>query len=92
METLHRLRVGTGKDDNKFDIANAMRLLMLHRENVAQQRALRSLQDKGSVLASLNAKIEAMRTREAAVRKMLAKDATGAQILNSAEVERADAG
>jgi len=77
METLHRLRVGTGKDDNKFDIANALRLLMHHRETVARERALRGREDKDSVLASLNAKIDAMRTREAEVKQMLRQDSNG---------------
>lgn len=73
LETLHRLRSGTGKDDNKFDIANALRLLMLHRETVARERASRSREDEDSVLASLNAKIEAMRSREADIRPLLAE-------------------
>lgn len=78
METLHRLRVGTGKDDNKFDVANALRLLMMHRETAAREKALRSHEDKATVLATLNAKIEAMRSREAEVRQMLQND-LGAQ-------------
>lgn len=75
LETLHRLRSGTGREDNKFDIANALRLLMLHRETVARERASRSREDEDSVLASLNARIEAMRSREAQVRHMLAQGA-----------------
>ena len=75
METLYRLRTGTAKDDNKFDIANALRLLMLHRETVARERALRDAGDKDSVLATLNARIDAMRAREAETRRMLADDA-----------------
>ena len=74
LETLHRLRMGVGKDDNKFDIANALRLLMLHKETVARERALRGSEDEESVLASLNAKIDAMREREAEVKLMLAED------------------
>ena len=74
MEMLHRLRVGTGKDDNKFDFANALRLLMLHRETVARERALRGSGDKASVLASLNAKIDLMREREAEVKQMLLEE------------------
>lgn len=74
LETLHRLRMGTDKDDNKFDIANALRLLSLHRETVAHERAIRSHQDEESILAALNAKIDAMRTREAQVKLMLTQD------------------
>ncbi len=77
METLHRLRFGVAKDDNRFDIANALRLLALHSETIARERALESEQDEESVLASLNAKIDAMRSREAAVAQMLAEDARG---------------
>lgn len=71
METLHRLRMGTGKDDNKFDIANALRLLMLHRETVATARAKSGDGDRESALATLTAKLEGMRAREAAARQML---------------------
>lgn len=77
METLHRLRTGVGKDDNKFDIANALRLLTLHRESVAHEQAIRSHQDEGSVLAALNAKIDAMRAREAEVTHLLGFDPSG---------------
>ncbi len=74
METLHRLRFGTGKEDNKFDVANALRLLSLHKETAARAKALRDEEDEESVLASLNAKIDAMRAREAEVKRMLADD------------------
>lgn len=72
LETLHRLRMGTAKDDNRFDIANALRLLMLHKDTVARERALRDADDEDSVLATLSAKINAMRAREAEVQQMLA--------------------
>ncbi|MCL6249811.1 hypothetical protein M3P36_01940 [Altererythrobacter sp. KTW20L] len=44
LETLHRLRMGVdaGKEDRKFDIANALRILMMHRETVARERAQHS--------------------------------------------------
>ena len=76
METLHRLRMGTSadKDEPKFDIANALHLLMHHRETVAHQRAMKSHGDEESILAALNAKIDAMRTREAEVKDLLAQD------------------
>lgn len=74
LETLQRLRFGTGKDDNKFDIANAIRLLMHHRENVAKLQAVREHRDEGEVLEQLGAKIKAMKAREAEVRQMLIED------------------
>ncbi len=76
LETLYRLRHGTGKDDNKFDVANALRLLTLHRETVAHERAKHAHVDEESVLESLNAKIDAMRKREADVKQMLLEDGT----------------
>lgn len=73
METLQRLRFGNEKDDPKFDIANAIRILTLHRETVARQRALQNEEDEESVLASLNAKLDLMRQREAATKDLLAE-------------------
>ncbi len=64
METLHRLRMGTSKDDNKFDAANALRLLALHRESVAREKARQSEASEEDVLASLDAKIQALRDHE----------------------------
>ncbi len=66
METLHRLRMGvsSGKDDRKFDIANALRLLSLHSQTVAHERAIREEEDEEVILAELNAKIDAMRARD----------------------------
>ena len=74
METLHRLRMGTAKDDPKFDIANALRLLVLHKETVARERARREARDEDAILASINAKIDAMSAREKEVAQMLAED------------------
>ena len=72
LETLHRLRFGTAKDDNRFDIPNALRLLAMHAETVAREKARRGHRDKAQVLASLNAKIDRMRERKAAAEKLLA--------------------
>jgi len=85
METLHRLRVGTGKDDNKFDIANALRLLALHRESVAREKARQSEASEEDVLASLDAKIQALRdheTQRAAALKAAAPDALTSDALD----------
>lgn len=75
LETLHRLRAGTGKDENKFDIANALRLLTLHRETVARHRAMSVEEDEESVLESLNAKIDLMRQRDAEMKQILLEEA-----------------
>tara|TARA_E500000305_G_scaffold98858_1_gene90682 strand:- start:131 stop:610 length:480 start_codon:yes stop_codon:yes gene_type:complete len=64
METLHRLRFGTGPDDPKFDIANALRLLAAHKETVAREKARQSEASEEDVLASLDAKIQALRDHE----------------------------
>lgn len=75
LETLHRLRMGVGKDEPKFDIANALRLLVLHKETVARERARREARDEQAILASINAKIELMRARERQAAQLLAEDA-----------------
>jgi len=76
LETVHRLRMGVeaGKEDRKFDLANALRILMMHRETVARERALRSHGNEESVLATLNAKLDAMRARESEIALLLADD------------------
>ena len=76
LETLRRLREGVPADGPKFDIANALRLLTLHRESVARERARLENSDEASVLASLNAKLEAMRQNEMALQEALAEDVT----------------
>lgn len=76
LETLRRLREGVPTDGPKFDIASALRLLALHRETVARERAMIENSDEASVLASLNAKLEAMRQNELALETALARDQT----------------
>lgn len=71
METLRRLREGVPADGPKFDIANALRLLTLHRETVAKEKARQGKRDKATVLAGLNAKLDRMRERRAAAEKLL---------------------
>lgn len=76
METLHRLRFGTGADDRKFDIPNALRLLAAHTETVAREKARRGKRDKAAVLASLMGKLDAIRQRRAAAEQLLIEDGT----------------
>lgn len=73
METLARLRsgqlkpaAGTGKTTRTFDNATAIRLLTAHRASVAQSRAQRDNADADAILASLDAKLDAMRKRSLA--------------------------
>lgn len=85
MELLHRLRMGESKDADapKFDNAIAFRLLTQHRDNVAKTKAQRDDESEEEIIASINAKLDAMRSREKAVALMLADhsgtepDATG---------------
>lgn len=77
METLQRLRFGTSPEDPKFDIPNALRLLAVHRETAAREKARRSKRDKALVLASLNAKIDKMRERKLAAEKLKAEFEAG---------------
>ena len=64
LETLHRLRMGTAKDDPKFDIANALRILALHRETAARERSGTDSRDEEEVLAAIDAKLERIRARQ----------------------------
>lgn len=73
METLHRLRAGTSKDEPKFDIANALRILAIHRETAARERGRVETRDEGAILASINAKIAKMRVREDNAVRLLAQ-------------------
>lgn len=64
LETLHRLRMGTEKDDPKFDIANALRLLAIHKETITRERAKSDTSSEETILTSINAKIDMMRLQE----------------------------
>lgn len=64
MELLHRLRFGEPKDaDVKFDNTAALRLLGLHRETVARERAMRENEDLSAVRASIQAKLAQLRAQ-----------------------------
>jgi len=63
LETLYRLRMGTALDDNKFDIGSALRLLAMHKETIARERAMRGTESEATILAS----IMAMRARERSI-------------------------
>lgn len=71
MELLERLRSGrleeTGQDGikRKYDIGTAFRCLLAHRETVAREKGRRSLASEAATMAAINAKIDAMRAREA---------------------------
>jgi hypothetical protein len=74
MEVLQRLRFGEPKDSEaKFDNANALRLLGLHRETVTRERAMRENEDVELVRASIDAKLEGLR------REVVARRAAGEQ-------------
>lgn len=62
MELLHRLRFGDPKDgERKFDNATALRLLSLHSETVARERALREHEDVSEIRASIEARLARLR-------------------------------
>lgn len=71
MELLHRLRngevkpaAGARKGSRAFDNATAFRLLAVHRESAARQRAINHNQDSARILISINAKLDKMRERK----------------------------
>lgn len=63
MEVIRRLREGDmqGKEKNKYDFANAIRLLTVHRENAARAQAEQRNVDAKAVRASIDRKIEDIR-------------------------------
>jgi hypothetical protein len=70
MELLHRLRFGEPKDAvAKFDNTAALRLLGLHRETVARERAIRENEDLADVRASIQAKLAQLREQVLARRE-----------------------
>jgi len=71
MEVLYRLRFGDPKDGEvKFDNATALRLLGLHRETVARERASRENGDLAAVRASIQAKLAQLREQVTARRAL----------------------
>lgn len=73
METLAHLR--QPDPARKIDVGGAIRLLTLHREEVAHQRALVDHRDEQEVLDSIDAMLDEMRERAAANAAILAADA-----------------
>ena len=61
METLRRLRDGTETEGPKFDTANALRLLVMHRDNAARAQAEQRNVSAAEVRASIDRKVEAIR-------------------------------
>lgn len=80
MELLYRLRSGTLEetDENgtkrKFDSTTAFKCLLAHRETVSREKARSGLDDEGAILASINAKIDAMRQRDRELTAQLAEN------------------
>lgn len=82
MELLHRLRSGEVKPASgakrgvrSFDNGIAFRLLLAHKDSVSRQRAIRDNEDSEAIVQAINAKIEKMKERRAA---LPAPDSTGA--------------
>ena len=66
MELLAHLRSGGEAGESpkaRFDTAAALRSLTAHRESVAREKGRRTLADEAATIASINAKIDAMRQR-----------------------------
>lgn len=65
MEVLRRLREGDQKtdDSDKYDFANAIRLLAAHRDNAAQAAAAQRNVSAAEIRASIDRKVENIRLR-----------------------------
>ena len=77
LETLERLRMGTDKDAPKFDIANALRLLALHKDRAGAEQAHMVDRNEEEIFASIDAKLAQFRAREENVARMLSEDGIG---------------
>lgn len=82
MHLLQRLREGEIKPASgakrsvrTFDNATAFRLLTVHREQVARQRAIHENRNAEAILAAIDAKIDMMRERSAKATTGAARDA-----------------
>ena len=71
LETIRRLRDGTKAEEPKFDIGSALRLLALHKDSVAKERAKVEHADEAQVLASLNKRLDYIRRNEGELKKAL---------------------
>ena len=69
LETLRRLREGTCAEGPKFDISNALRLLMMHREYVSRAQAEQRNVSAAEVRASIDRKVKAIRAQVEAEKK-----------------------
>ena len=74
MELLHRLRTGEVKPASgakrgvrSFDNGIAFRLLLAHKDSVSRQRAIRDNEDSEAIVQAINAKLERIRERRAAL-------------------------
>ena len=86
MEVLYRLRFGDPKDGEvKFDNATALRLLGLHRETVARERASRENEDLAAVRASIQAKLAQLREQVTARRALETRPETRPEARKEAE-------
>jgi len=74
MEALGYLRAANPRQ--KFDVASAIRLLTMHRETVAAERARDKGGDRPSALEAIDAMIEQMRERRAANAAVIVETAT----------------
>jgi hypothetical protein len=72
MEVLGYLRGGI--PDRKMDVTAAIKLLALHRQEVARERAVTDERSEQEVLDSIDAMIDEMRERSAANEALLAQD------------------
>lgn len=69
LETLRRLREGTAAEGPKFDISNALRLLAMHKESVSRAQAEMRNVSAAEVRASIDRKVEAIRSQVRAERE-----------------------
>jgi transcriptional antiterminator Rof (Rho-off) len=79
IDLLYRLRTGKTEEvdaegkTRKFDLGTAFRCLFAHRDTVQKEKGRRTMAEESATIASIEAKIEAMRAREEEAERLLAK-------------------
>ena len=79
MDLLHRLRSGDldkpgAKSRRKFENATATRILAAHRQTVSRLKARQQDNSEDDIIASINARIDAMRERDEALARLVEDD------------------
>ena len=81
METLERLRAAPDGEQQKFDVAGALRLLALYGKGSGKDDGARTIRDEQTIMAAIDAKLDRIRARQENVARMLENEGVNTPIL-----------